>query len=121
MDLREARGRTGLSEKTLRRLIREGKLQAEMVGSGPTHHWEVSEEALDALGRKDGGHSTEYGQTESAEECPNCQWMREHLDAQLAEKDKQIEQLHILLQHSLDQGQRVLPAPQGRRRWWPWG
>jgi hypothetical protein len=121
MDLREARERTGLSEKTLRRLIKEGKLQAELIGSGPTHHWEVSEEALDGLGRKDAGHGTEYGSTESVPECPNCHWMREHLDAQLAEKDKQIEQLHVLLQRSLEHGQSALPAPQGRRWWWPWG
>jgi hypothetical protein len=117
MDLRQARELTGLSEKTLRRLIHEGVIQGELIGSGPNRHWEVTEESLDGLGRKEDRHSAEDERPESGQDCSNCEWLKE----QLGEKDKQIEQLHVLLQRSQEQFQKVLPAPQGRRWWWPWG
>ena len=131
MDLRQARELTGLSEKTLRRLIHEGQLQAEMVGSGPTRHWEVSPESLNGLGRKEDGHSAEDERPESVQECPNCEWLKGQLmekDGQirelhilLMEKDGQIRELHVLLQRSQEQFQKMLPPAQKRRRWWPWG
>jgi excisionase family DNA binding protein len=127
MDLREVRERTGLSEKKLRRLIREGKLEATMIGSGLGRHWEVSEGALDALGVQPGVQWVDNERTTSVHECVHCQWMQEHLDGQLARKDEQlaemagqIRELHVLLQRSLEQGQKALAAPKSRR-WWPWG
>jgi len=124
MDLREASQQTGLNERTLRRLIKEGKLEATMVGAGPNHHWEISPEALEGLGRTGQADDSSPenaravpGQKPEQQVCANCQWLR----GQVGEMHREIEQLHILLGKSLEQGQRVLPAPQPRRWWWPWG
>ncbi len=136
MDLREARERAGLSEKTLRRLIKAGRLDATLVGTGQHRHWEITEEALDALGKTEYGHTPRQEATHSMEEgaqddgqgCPNCEWLkgqleseRENLVGLLREKDRQAEQLHVLLQQAQEQVHRMLPAPQPRRWRWPWG
>jgi hypothetical protein len=89
------------------------------------HHWEIIPESLEGLVRKnsgqENGHMPENDRTASGQaQCPNCEWMRQHLEdqlmekgRQLSEKDKQIEQLHILLQNCQEQVQRMLPAPDG--------
>jgi hypothetical protein len=121
MDLREASFRTGINERTLRQLIKEGKLAAEMVDTGPHHHWEISPEAIAELIRTDPGQAdgirAEDARTESGQDCSNCVWLK----AQLAEKDQQIRELHVLLQRSQEQFQKMLPPPRDRRWWWPWG
>jgi len=120
MNLRESREYSGVSERTLRRLIKEGKLEAALVGSGSNRHWEVDEESLSGIGRPPSGqldgHLPDNGQYASGQiECPNCDWLRHHLEAQLEEKDRQIRELHVLLQEGQAQLTRILPAP---RRWW---
>jgi excisionase family DNA binding protein len=115
MDLKEASQWTGLSERTLRRFIKEGKINAVMVGAGSTRHWDISPEALEGHVRNMDGHDMT-----NSEECTNCAWLRQQIDRydrQLEVKDTQISELHVLLQTA----QKALPAPQGRRRWWwPW-
>jgi excisionase family DNA binding protein len=49
MDLKEASQWTGLSERTLRRFIKEGKVKAVMVGAGSTRHWDISLETLEDM------------------------------------------------------------------------
>lgn len=41
------------------------------------------------------------------------------LQEQLSAKDNQIRELHVLLQQAQEQVNRMLPAPQTRRWWWP--
>ena len=125
MDLREASRQTGLNERTLRRLIKEGRLEAKMVGAGPNHHWEISPEALDGFARADfpepgpaDDSSPDNARARAGQqECTNCAWLK----GQIEEMHREIEQLHVLLQRSQEQFQKVLPAPQPRRWWWPWG
>lgn len=135
MDIKTASIQTGLSETTLRRMIKAGTLKAALVGSGPTRHWEIEPEALGSLGksmdnRMDNQTSNMVILDATVELLKKeNEWLKGELearreeirekDAQLRNKDTQIHELHILLQQAQEQVQRMLPAPRRRRWWWP--
>ena len=64
----------------------------------------------------DGGQPVDNGQQDVYQE------MIGTLKSQLVEKDRQINELHVLLQMAQEQAGRTLAAPRrGRRWWWPFG
>src|SRR5918999_1590415 len=46
MKLKEVREITGLSERTLKSYIQQGRLEATLVGSGQHRYWEINPESL---------------------------------------------------------------------------
>ena len=116
MDLRDARFRTGVSEKTLRKWIAEGKLKAEMVSAGNGRRWEVSEAELATLGFPMDGTSDGSGEESSTRgtepvPCANCEWLRGQAEVQ----NERVRELHLLLQQAQ---QLALPVPKDSRSWW---
>ncbi len=120
MDLRAAREHTGISEKTLRKWIKQGKLEATMRITDHGRQWDISTEAVEGLSRDHDGMVPEdrlegSGSMTEPGTCENCDWLRTQIDT----KDQQVRELHILLQQAQEQVNRMLPAPQPRRWWWP--
>jgi len=110
----QAASTLGVSEKTIRRRIKSGSLRAELVGD--PRRYEIDPADLDSVQeestpRMDSDQDTVYPAL--------IQILRE----QLQEKDRQIKELHILLQGAHEQAGRMLTAGNGHRRrwWWPFG
>ena len=173
----QAASTLGVSEKTIRRRIKSGALQAQLVGD-PAHYeidtaflgngqdtstlraGESNGAAANGRHRLDngqdtstllakeangaaanGGHRMDNGQdmsTPRADETAGpaadgghpvdngqqdvYQEMISTLKSQLVEKDRQINELHVLLQMAQEQAGRTLAAPRRARRWWwPFG
>ena len=115
MKLKEARELTGLSERTLKSYIQQGKLEATLVGSGQHRHWEISRESLDQIEWKPKDDTDDTQQSDLQLLVNALQHQLEIYERELACKNQQIEQLHILLQ----QAQSALPSPQvAQRPWW---
>jgi excisionase family DNA binding protein len=94
-----------LSERTVRRRLHSGELKGSQVASPGGFSWIVE---LD---------------DPPPEDSPVSAALVSRLEAQiaaqqeeLAAKNRQIEQLHVLLQ----QAQAALPAPRERKPWWKW-
>lgn len=130
MDLREAAYRLGVSERTLRQWLKDGKLAGKLTVTEHGRQWEIPESALpNRAGGQDAepsgtvpegsGSGQEHPSSGSpgglveAPACETCLWLRSQIEAQ----NQQIHELHILLQQS----HQSLPAP--RRSWWArlWG
>ena len=101
----EAAKLLGVSRDTIMRRIRKGKLEAHQEPRPQGHVWRVTipdeepdNQHVEALTR----------------ELQTVREVMELLKEELANKNKQIEQLHILLQ----QAQAALPAPREGRVWW---
>lgn len=102
----------GVSEKTVRRRIKSGSLRAELVGDPRRYEIDLSD--VDSVL----GESTPDVDSDQDTVYPGLiQILRE----QLQEKDRQIKELHILLQGAHEQAGRMLTAGNGRPRhwWWP--
>jgi hypothetical protein len=97
----EAARRLRLSEYTVRRRVRTGELPGVQVATPQGFVWmvEIEDESPD---------------TSSSGELTAMRESLALLREQLVAKDKQIEQLHVLLQ----QAQAALPAPRNGRPWW---
>ena len=89
----------GISSATVRRRIKAGKLPAQKVITGQGYVWMLTIE--------DNGNRGVAGGVQDQ--------LVDFLKDQLAEKDKQIQQLHVLLQ------QKALGPGQGRPWWRFWG
>ena len=118
----------GVSEKTVRRRIKAGKLTAILRGNPGTYDIEYPD-GVD--GNKRPAPETVLNESQipqnerpPGEKTPN-NWVREYIDSlknQLKEKDRQIGELHVLLQRSQDRQEQVLPVGRTPRRfWWPFG
>jgi excisionase family DNA binding protein len=101
----EASKLLGVSRDTIMRRIRKGELEAHQEPRPQGHVWRViipdeepDNQHVEALTR----------------ELQTMRDVMELLKEELANKNKQIEQLHILLQ----QAQAALPAPRDHRPWW---
>jgi hypothetical protein len=114
----EAATHLGVSPDTIRRRIRNGELQARREPTPQGYIWRVElpeeesaeEAALKATNPAAWRELVDVLKDEVA-------LLREQLAAhqeELVSKNKQIEQLHILLQ----QAQASLPEPKDRRSWW---
>ena len=142
MNLKEAQAHTGLSERTLREYIKQGRLEATLVGSGQNRHWEISAESLLEIARKS---STKTSGESSAEtsgksratiddyrasdgdhtdlrvliaalqsQVETQERQLEGYERELEARRREVQELHVLLQ----QAQAALPAPRDSRSWW---
>lgn len=113
MDIRTASIKAGVSERTIRRMIKAGTIKATLVGSGPHRHWEIDEEEVAKIGKPE----PEVMDGLVASLNATIAMLKEQLD----QKDRQIRELHVLLQQAQEQAARMLPPGNGherRRRWW---
>jgi hypothetical protein len=105
LDIKQAAERLGISEQTVRRRLHSGLLNGYQEDPPQGRWWvELAEEDLNEDQNGSG--------VVSIVEILQAQLVAK--DQQLAAKDKQIEQLHILLQ----QAQAALPAHRDNRSWW---
>ena len=125
MTIGQAASSLGVSEKTIRRRIKSGFLQADLVGDPP--HYEIDFQGLhggqDIPGQRvdSNGHKASEGVDKGRSDAyPDLMRI---LRDQLQEKDRQIKELHILLQGAHEQTSRMLTDGGGRRQrwWWPFG
>ena len=120
VSIKEAAQRLGVVEATVRRHIRNGELVAHQVPRPQGFVWMVE------LPEDEGGKPDNNGISEELmdslmdiirrqdETIAQLQEQLQSKDGQLGSKDRQIEQLHVLLQ----QAQATLPAPRDNRSWW---
>ena len=105
----EAARRLGVSEHTVRRRVRSGELPGKQVATPQGFTWVV--DIPDGLPEPETSSSEVQALRELVAN------LQDRINAQgkeLEAKNKQIEQLHILLQ----QAQAALPAPRDNRSWW---
>jgi predicted site-specific integrase-resolvase len=105
----EAARRLGVSEHTVRRRVRSGELPGKQVATPQGFTWvvDIPDDAPES--------ETSSGEVQALRELVvNLQDRISAQDKELEAKNKQIEQLHILLQ----QAQAALPAPRDNRPWW---
>lgn len=123
----------GVSEKTIYRRIKSGKLKAKIEGTSPTAHWMITPVDTKKLlsSQKDrqesGQESGQDRQSISGQEISIIAILKE----QLKEKDRQIGELHVLLREAQGQIKAILPAPEQHEEqtltkptkkkhwWWP--
>ena len=125
LSIGQAVTRLGVSEVTIRRRLRKGELKGQKRQTPQGYVWMIELPDDVAEDNKNGGN----GEGESLSELVAAlraqvegqQELVDSLQAQvkvqqeeLTAKNKQIEQLHILLQ----QAQAALPAPRNNRSWW---
>ena len=111
LDIKQAAERLGISEQTVRRRLHSGLLNGYQEDPPQGRWWvELAEEDL---------NEDQNGSVDVLSIVAILQAQLLAKDQQLAAKDKQIEQLHVLLQ----QAQAALPAPkEDRPSWWRfWG
>lgn len=124
MTIAEAAKLLNVSEKTIRRRVKNGTLPARLAGEPP--RYEIAPEAIVGT---NGASSQSNGQSQGAVKDVNwelAQALQSQLrekDRQIEEKDRQIRELHVLLQTSQEQMSRaMLPPPSPHRPWWKfWG
>jgi hypothetical protein len=115
----------GISPDTVRRRIGNGVLKARKAANGQNFTWRV--ELPDDLvasclrSQEEPHHAQEKRREESVQDLLDSQaalisTLQAQVQAQLQQleaKDKQIQELHVLLREA-----RELPAPRGTRPWW---
>jgi hypothetical protein len=120
----EAAHHLGVSVDTVRRRLQKGEMRGQQQPRPSGHIWlvEIDEEANHNSRLADAEHSDRACLAACQAEIKRLDEMvailQSHNAAQgseLESKNKQIEQLHVLLQ----QAQAALPAPRGRP-WWKW-
>lgn len=102
----EAARRLGVADKTVRRRVHNGELLGTQVSTPQGFTWMV--EIPDEVPNQDAGAG------ERSEDHSDLRELVETLKEELARKNTQIEQLHVLLQ----QQAMALPAPKDQRNWW---
>ncbi len=103
----------GVAESTVRLRLRNGELAGEQMRTPQGYTWLV--ELPDGRSMELGSEARPTGEPGLLRELVES--LRSHLDGlegQLGTKDRQIEQLHVLLQ----QAQAALPAPVAPKSWW---
>ena len=112
-NIKQAAIRLDISENTVRRRLTNGLLPGHQAPTPQGFVWwvDLPDEPPDLEATAD--------QDNHSGEVAALQELVSTLQGQLTQKDRQIEQLHILLQQSQEQANRLLPPPQQRRWWWP--
>lgn len=111
--IQEAANTLGIAESTVRRRIRNGELEGQQMPTPQGYTWLVELPEDLAVERENDRHLA--GESALMRELVDS--LRSHMEGlenQLGTKDRQIEQLHVLLQ----QVQAALPPPRGDRPWW---
>ncbi len=112
VSVNEAARLLGVSRDTIMRRIRATELEAHQEPRPQGHVWRVviPDEAI-----SEGHDSDVMGELQTLREMVSMLQAQVEADREeLASKNKQIEQLHVLLQ----QAQAALPAPRENRSWW---
>jgi len=121
MTITQAASTLGVSEKTIRRRIKSASIHARMVGDPP--HYEIEPADLGII-EEPQGKRNDTNQTNHTSPKPSVNdTLIETFKEQLYEKDRQIKELHILLQGAQEQAQHMLNGRtvDHRRWWWPFG
>ncbi len=107
----EAAQRLGVSEHTVRRRVRSGELPGSQVATPQGYTWrvEVPDDSPDPTPKAGDGEVRAL-----RELVATLQGRMEAQDSELAAKNEQIRELHVLMQ----QAQAALPAPKETRPWW---
>jgi excisionase family DNA binding protein len=115
--IKEAADRLGISENTVRRRLHTGLLKGYQEDP-PYGRWliELSDEDIEAAGQSAGDGVTTELVAALRDTIRRQEETLEQFSQQMESKDRQIEQLHVLLQ----QAQAALPAPRNGRSWWKW-
>ena len=131
----EAANLLGVSEETVKRRLRRGELRGERRRRPQGYVWLVDlldesfsttthDHSTTTQGDR-GDHDTDHN-TSGDEGHYLLQEMVEMLQTQvkaqqeqLESKDRQISELHVLLQQAQERVNRMLPPPRRRRWWWP--
>ena len=103
--------RLGIAESTVRRRLRNGELTGEQITTPQGFTWLVElpqETEIEPVNQPAGDPGLLRELVESLRSHANG------LEGQLNTKDRQIDQLHVLLQ----QAQAALPPPRVVRPWW---
>ena len=115
--IQEAANTLGIAESTVRRRIRNGELVGQQMPTPQGYTWLVDLPENLTIGEEN--DQSLVGESGLLRELVAS--LRSHMDGlenQLGTKDRQIEQLHVLLQ----QVQAALPPPRPIRPWWRvWG
>jgi excisionase family DNA binding protein len=112
VSVNEAARLLGVSRDTIMRRIRATELEAHQEPRPQGHVWRVviPDEAI-----SEGHDSDVMGELQTLREMVSMLQAQVEADREeLASKNKQIEQLHVLLQ----QAQAALPAARENRSWW---
>ncbi len=125
LTIKGAAQRLGVSELTIRRRLRAGSLTGHQESRPQGFVWTVEvpddmeelEEEPSEQETSDGVPGVLHELVATLQDQLNSQ-AKAH-QAQLAAKDEQIKELHILLQQSQEQTSRMLPPPRQHRWWWP--
>ncbi len=133
MTKKEAAWRLGVSEDTIERRLRQGKLNGQQEPTPQGFRWliELPEE-------KDLRNDSASDPLETPVDAPPNEVLslrelvatlqmqvttqQEQLtakDHQFEAREREIQELHVLLQQAQEQLGRMLPAPRQRRWWWP--
>ncbi len=116
----EAARRLGVTEDTVKRRLRKGELQGERKARPQGYTWmvELPDEESETESTVTGtvsppdddtvNHQVNNGETRRLEE------MVSMLQHQLEVREREVQELHVLLQ----QAQAALPAPRDNRSWW---
>lgn len=111
--IQEAANKLGIAESTVRRRLRNGELEGQQMPTPQGYTWLVDLPEDLALG----SDAEDYPSGEEGllrELVDALRYQVSGLEGQLGTKDRQIEQLHVLLQ----QAQAALPPPRSNRPWW---
>ena len=107
----EAAQRLRLSEQTVRRRVRSGELPSVQVDTPGGFTWMVE------LPEDSSVDDPSQGEIKVLRELvENLQVHVETLTNELASRQREVQELHVLLQ----QAQAALPAPKQGRSWWRW-
>jgi DeoR/GlpR family transcriptional regulator of sugar metabolism len=120
VSIQEAATRLGVSVETIRRRVHKGVVKARQVTTPQGFVWMVELPSEESQREAPSGESEQphelvavlIAQLERKDHQLEIQ-VAAHQE-QLEAKDRQIEQLHVLLQ----QAQAALPAPKADRSWW---
>jgi DNA-directed RNA polymerase specialized sigma24 family protein len=112
----EAARRLGVTEDTVKRRLRKGELQGERKARPQGYTWTVelpdedaeTESTVSSSGDDTVNHQMSNGEVRRLEE------MVSMLQHQLEVREREVQELHVLLQ----QAQAALPAPKDNRSWW---
>lgn len=121
MTIGETASSLGVSEKTIRRRIKKGVIRAVLSGSPAMYM--IQDEEIERLGLSDIRSSKPSDKQKRAEKIVHegSDELTKLLVEQIKEKDRQIKELHILLQGSQEQHKKILSETKISRRlwWWP--
>ena len=111
--IQEAAQTLGVAESTVRRRLRNGELEGEQMPTPQGYTWLVELPDDRSIQRESEPRPT-VEPSLLRELVDSLRSHLEGLEGQLGTKDRQIEQLHVLLQ----QAQAALPAPVSPKSWW---